>query len=159
MSSQARSPRKRSLPTAAALKRALHGIDLGRVVRRLSPGETALYAAVVDPQLARRVWLLQIPMLPGPYAGLTLWRLVVIERWLEPEHPSALLAHELVHVRQFHEQGIVRFTFDYNKAFAAGLVTQRSWSKAYRAIPAEVEARREATRWAMQRSEAPRSVV
>ena len=64
-----------------------------------------------------------------------------------PSPPSALLAHELVHVRQFHDKGLLRFTLDYNKSFVTGLVTERRWSKAYRAIPAEVEARSETTRW------------
>ena len=72
---------------------------------------------------------------------------MIVDRTLPPGTPSALLAHELVHVRQFHDKGLLRFTLDYNKSFVTGLVTERRWSKAYRPIPAEVEARSETTPW------------
>ena len=118
-----------------------------KVVRRITPAEAEVYRTVIAADLARKVWLVQLPAIPGPYSGLTIAKVVIIDRPLPPGTPSALLAHELVHVRQFHDQGILRFTLGYNKAFVAGLVTKRRWSKAYRAIPAEVEARSETTRW------------
>lgn len=118
-----------------------------RVVRRIAPDEAELYRTVVDADIAEKVWLVQLPTIPGPYSGLTIANVVIIDRKLPPGTPSALLAHELVHVRQFHDQGIVRFTLEYNKSFIIGQVTERRWSKAYRAIPAEVEARSETTRW------------
>lgn len=118
-----------------------------RIVRRISPDELELYRPVIAPDVARKVWLVQLPAIPGPYSGLTIANLVIVDRTLPPGTPSALLAHELVHVRQFHDKGVLRFTLDYNTSFVAGLVTERGWSKAYRAIPAEVEARSETTRW------------
>jgi hypothetical protein len=122
--------------------------SLAAIARRLTPDELALYASVIDPELSRRVTLVQLPVIPGPYSGLTVVRLVVVDRVVAPAEPSSLLAHELVHVRQFHQRGLLRFTWDYNRAFLTGLVRLRSWPEAYRAIPAEVEARREASRWA-----------
>lgn len=139
-----------SPPLLASLRRRVSRIRPGRVVRRLTPEEIRLYGPVLDAALARKVWLVQLPLLPGPYSGLTVARLVVVERTLPPGKPSALLAHELVHVRQFGEKGLVRFTVAYNRAFAVGLIRERNWSKAYRAIPAEVEARMETVRWAGQ---------
>lgn len=118
-----------------------------RIARKITHDEIDLYRTVIPAGLARKVWLVQLPTIPGPYSGLTIANLVIIDHHLPPGTPSALLAHELVHVRQFHDKGILRFTFDYNKAFAVGLVTERRWSRAYRAIPAEVEARSETTRW------------
>lgn len=127
------------------------------VVRKITPDEAEVYRTVIAADLARKVWLVQLPAIPGPYSGLTIAKVVIIDRQLPPGTPSALLAHELVHVRQFHDRGILRFTLEYNKSFVAGLLTKRRWSKAYRAIPAEVEARSETTRW-LRESERKKAV-
>lgn len=117
------------------------------LLRRLTPSEIETYD-VIPANLGRRVWLVRVPVLPGPYAAMTIGPVVMLARTVTSGQPSSLLAHELVHVRQFHELGLLRFTWRYNRAFVLGLFRLRSWNKAYRAIPAEQEARRLASDWA-----------
>jgi hypothetical protein len=83
---------------------------------------------------------------------MTLGRHVLLVRGHE-DRPT-LLAHELVHVRQYADQGHVRFLARYVRDWAMGLVRLRSHREAYLAIPAEVEARAEAKRWATAHPEA-----
>lgn len=97
--------------------------------------------------LARRVRVYEIPALPGSYVGITLGRHVFLATDVPDDGASLLLAHELVHVRQWHDQGVVGFGRRYLGAFARALTRTRSWNASYRAIPAEVEARVEADRW------------
>ncbi len=118
--------------------------------RRLSDVEIESYQHL-DPELARRVRVVKIPLLPGRYLGLTLGPLVLMQTCEPDDGSSALLAHELVHVRQWREQGTVRFASGYVRSFASGWWRCRRWNEAYRAIPAEVEARAEASRWHEQR--------
>ena len=44
-------------------------------------------------------------------------------------------------MRQFAERGYLRFSFDYLRHYAAGLLRHRRSRQAYLDIPAEVEAR------------------
>lgn len=118
-----------------------------RLIRKLTTDERAQYDHVPEQDL-RQTILVRIPPMIGPYRGLTIGRLVLLAEAVPANKPSALLAHELVHVRQFREQGLPRFTWRYNSAFVAGLVRLRSWNKAYLAIPAEVEARQLTGKWA-----------
>ena len=118
-----------------------------RVIGRpLNDQELRSYRHVPD-DVARRVRVVAIPALPGRYVGLTLGSIVFLAEEVSDDGDSTLLAHELVHVRQWHEQGRARFAVAYLRAFGAGLIRHRSWQEAYRAIPAEVEARQEAGRW------------
>lgn len=124
-------------------------------VRRLTAGEVEAYD-VLDASLARRVRVVDIPLIPGGFSGMTLGRWICLADQQPTNGESSLLAHELVHVRQWSEQGLVRFGFTYVRDFARGLVKQRNWHAAYRAIPAEVEARAEATDWVRRkRAERP----
>jgi hypothetical protein len=63
------------------------------------------------------------------------------------QHSEPLLAHELVHVRQWEEYGPVGFLRRYLGAYFSNLVRLRDHMAAYRAIPFEVEARAEAATW------------
>lgn len=119
-------------------------------IRRLTPAEVEAYDHI-SPAVAERVRIARIPALPGRYVGLTLGPLVLLQTEEPTDGTSALLAHELVHVRQWSEQGPVRFAAQYVRSFGAELVKHRKWNPAYRAIPAEVEAREVATRWAQRR--------
>ncbi|MEZ5375476.1 MAG: hypothetical protein R2733_03130 [Acidimicrobiales bacterium] len=119
-------------------------------LRRLSDTEIASYEHL-DPALARRVRVAKIPLLPGRYLGMTLGPLVLMQSCEPDDGTSALLAHELVHVRQWREQGTVGFAANYLRSFATGWWQCRRWHEAYRNIPAEVEARAEASKWAEQR--------
>lgn len=82
--------------------------------------------------------------LPTGVAGMTLGSLVLIRR----DHlgDERLLAHELVHVRQWRELGVVRFLWRYLSAYARGRFSGLSHQAAYLAIPLEVEARAETGR-------------
>ncbi len=115
--------------------------------RRLNNEELAAYGHIPR-ALAQRVRVIEIPALPGQYVGVTLGRHILLAEAVSDRGDSALLAHELVHVRQWKEQGPWRFAFAYSSSFVKALVRTRSWQQSYNQIPAEVEARQEATRWA-----------
>lgn len=119
--------------------------------RPLNEVELASYD-VLDPSLAARVIVHEIPALPGSYVGITLGRRVMLAIDVPDDGNSTLLAHELVHVRQWSERGAVRFIVDYVTAFLRSLPRTRSWNRSYRAIPAEAEARFEASEWAARRA-------
>ena len=106
---------------------------------------------VLPRALAERVVVHEVPALPGDYVGLTLGRRVFLAIDVPDDASSKLLAHELVHVRQWYEQGRRRFLVDYVSAFLRHLCSTRSWTEAYRSIPAEQEARSVATDWADRR--------
>ena len=59
---------------------------------------------------------------------------------------EGLLAHELVHVRQWRELGPPRFLWRYLSAYVKGRLGGMNHRDAYLAIPLEVEARAEAGR-------------
>jgi hypothetical protein len=118
--------------------------------RRLSEAEIASYDHL-DPRLARRVTVVRAPAIPGRYQGITLGTVVVLTTDEPADGTSALLAHELEHVGQWRRDGAVGFTRRYLEGFVRGLRTHRSWHTAYRSIPAEVDARAAASRWAERR--------
>lgn len=97
--------------------------------------------------LATRTRVYEIPALPGSYAGITLGRHVFLATDVADDGTSLLLAHELVHVRQWHEQGVIGFGRRYVGSFLRTIPRTKSWSGSYQGIPAEQEARAEAARW------------
>jgi hypothetical protein len=118
-------------------------------VRSLSDDEVAAYD-VLPPALARRARLVRVPALPGGYSGMTLGRWILLRAEAAPTGTSALVAHELVHVRQWHERGVPRFLARYLADFARGVARHRRWRAAYRDISLEVEARAEAQAWSVR---------
>ena len=117
---------------------------MGRRSRALNDDEVALYDHV-PPEDARRARLVTTPILSPGANGMTLGRWVLLRRGHEAVKP--LIAHELVHVRQWREQGRIRFLARYLAAYLGGLVRLRRHRRAYLAIPFEVEAREEADAW------------
>lgn len=115
-------------------------------MRRLEGPELARYA--LDPELAQRVRVVQVPFLAPGTSGMTLGRFVLLTSDLDRSGTRELLAHELVHVRQYAEAGVVRFLATYLRDYLRGLRRLRNHRRAYLAIPAEVEARAEARAWA-----------
>lgn len=97
--------------------------------------------------LAARVRVYEISALPGSYVGITLGRHVFLATDVADDGKSLLLAHELVHVRQWHEQGVIGFGRRYVGSFLWSIPQTRSWNASYRAIPAECEARSQADIW------------
>ena len=61
---------------------------------------------------------------------------------------SSLIAHELVHVRQFAERGRLWFGATYLFHYLRNLARTRNHHRAYRAIPHEIEAYDGAATWA-----------
>ena len=83
------------------------------------------------------------PVPPGA-AAITLGRLICMRR--RAAGSAHLLRHELVHVRQWRELGVPRFLRQYLGAYLRGRLAGWSHHEAYRRIPLEVEAEREARR-------------
>lgn len=121
------------------------------VGRRLNNIEVDAYD-VVGPDIARRVRVVKVPRIPGGYAGMTVGRTVLLAREVDSDGSSALMAHELVHARQWTEQGAPRFLSTYLTSFAKNLRQHRRWKVAYNNIDAELEAKRETTDWLRRRS-------
>jgi hypothetical protein len=87
-----------------------------------------------------------ISFVPPGFVGITIGNRIMLKKG--HEHKEQLLAHELVHVRQFDELGVVGFFSRYLSEYAKGIVKHGKLHEAYRGISLEVEARQEANRWA-----------
>ena len=106
--------------------------------RRLTAEERVSFVHVPALDRARARVVVVGWLAPGT-AGMTLGRWILLRRG--KEHDRGLLAHEMVHVRQWRERGVIRFlgayVGEYLRARSRGL---GHWD-AYRAICFEVEAR------------------
>ena len=109
-----------------------------RRVRALTPEEQALYPHV-PAEDRERARLVVVPALTPGIAGMTLGRWILLRRG--HEHDSGLVAHELVHVRQWRELGVARFLWRYLGAYFRGRLRGLRHADAYAAIPFEREAR------------------
>ncbi|HET9770631.1 MAG TPA: DUF4157 domain-containing protein [Acidimicrobiia bacterium] len=94
---------------------------------------------LVPPADVARARVVDVPWLTPGVADMTLGRLILLRR--DHRHDEVLLAHELVHVRQWRELGPVRFLWRYLGAYARGRAAGLGHHRAYLAIPLEVEAR------------------
>ena len=92
--------------------------------------------------------LIRTNLLPPAADGMTVGRFVLMRDDHIEHRGSSLLAHELVHVRQFAEMGMPRFLIEYFGSYAKNLVRTRDHRQAYLDIPLEIEARAEAGTWA-----------
>lgn len=119
-------------------------------MRRLEGPEIEAYD-LVDRALAERVRIQRVPVLPPGSSGMTIGRLILLRRDDDRSGTRELVAHELVHVRQYAEVGAIRFLATYLRDYGAGLVRLRRHRAAYLAIPAEREARAEAELWNRKR--------
>ena len=88
------------------------------------------------------MWLWAGGPVPPGSAAITLGRLVIMRR--SALHDERLMRHELVHVRQWRELGVVRFLVLYLGSYLRGRWHGHGHWEAYRMIPLEVEAEREA---------------
>jgi hypothetical protein len=119
-------------------------------VRRLEGPELVSYD-VLPRALAKKVRIIEVPILPNGADGMTVGNLVLLRDDRSTDGDRALLAHELVHVRQFAEQGALRFLGDYVRDYLAGRRRGLSHRKAYLAIDAEREAREVEDEWRRRR--------
>ncbi len=82
-------------------------------------------------------WLWVGGPVPRGSAGITLGRLVIMRRRAVSDR---LLRHELIHVRQFSENGAPRFLVTYVGHYLRWRARGYPHSGAYRRIPQEIEA-------------------
>jgi hypothetical protein len=108
------------------------------VARRLDPSESELFTHV-PARDRNRARLVVVPVLTPGIAGMTLGRWILIRRG--HEHDRDLIAHELVHVRQWRELGSVRFLVRYLGAYAQSRWHGLGHQASYEGIPLEAEAR------------------
>jgi hypothetical protein len=108
------------------------------VPRRLDADEREQFTHVPARDLDR-ARLVSVPVLTPGVAGMTLGRWILLRRGHDYDHD--LIAHELVHVRQWRELGVVRFLARYLGTYARGRCHGLGHKAAYEAIPLEVEAR------------------
>jgi hypothetical protein len=95
--------------------------------------------------LVERAKLRTFRLLPPQASAMTLGGTILIRPGHEDD--DELIAHELVHVRQWSELGRVGFLVRYLGAYIKNLLRLRKHMPAYRAIPLEIEARKEAAAW------------
>ncbi len=77
-------------------------------------------------------------------AAMTVRSTILIDRALlerPGERLATLIAHELIHVRQWQEKGVLLFLLTYIRQYLLARVRGASHDVAYRAIGMEVEAR------------------
>lgn len=115
-------------------------------MRRLEGPELDAYD-LIDRHLAERVRVIRVPFLAPGASGMTIGRFVFLRSDLDRSGERELLAHELVHVRQYAELGVVRFLFRYLRDYFRELRQVKKHRAAYLAIPTEVDARAEAATW------------
>jgi len=115
--------------------------------RRLTPEDLDRYGHVPR-SLLQQVTLRETTFLPRGADGVTIGKNVYVRPGFL-ERPT-LLAHELVHVRQYAEMGLVRFLATYVREYAQNLLRLRSHRSAYLAISLEKQARIETREWIHQ---------
>ncbi|OWY61801.1 hypothetical protein B7486_61850 [cyanobacterium TDX16] len=101
---------------------------------------------LVPKAVTTKAKVVPVSFVPPGFVGITVGNRIMLRKGHEQK--EQLIAHELVHVRQFQELGIPRFFARYLTEYAKGIVKLRKLHPAYRAISFEVEAREEASRWA-----------
>jgi hypothetical protein len=107
-------------------------------VARLTPAAQARFGHVGPTDLAR-ARVLVVPVLTPGVAAMTLGRFVFVRRGHERD--VGLVAHELVHVEQWRELGVVQFLRVYLRDYLRGRRAGMTHWAAYRAISLEADAR------------------
>lgn len=113
-------------------------------MRRLDEAEVARFDHVEE-RHARRARVVVAPFVAPGVDGVTFGRVVVLRRRSASSAP--LLAHELVHVRQWAELGTAGFLHRYLADYGRNLWLLRRHRAAYLAIPLEAEARAATEAW------------
>jgi hypothetical protein len=106
--------------------------------QRLSPEAVRAFTHV-PPADADRARVVVVPLLTPGVRAMTLGRWILVRAGNEAD--AGLLAHELVHVEQWREQGAVAFLAGYLSEYVRNrLRGMRHWP-AYEAISFEADAR------------------
>jgi hypothetical protein len=119
-------------------------------VRRLTPTELDAYD-VLPRALATRVRIQRVPFLAPGANGMTFGRFVLLRNDGLFDGSRKIIAHELVHVRQYYELGTLRFLAQYLRHYGRGLLRLKRHRAAYLAIPFEQRAYAEADEWVARR--------
>ncbi len=114
----------------------------------LTQRQIVTYAMLCPLEHLARVRVHQVRWLPNRAGAMTLRNHILFRE--TRDDPSHLMAHELVHVRQFAEQGTARFLFIYVADYLRGLVKHRNHHQAYLNIGFERSARAEVDQWAQR---------
>lgn len=120
--------------------------------RSLEKDEVDIFDHISN-QVLDRVRLIRTNLLPPAADGMTIGRFVFLRDDHIERTGSTLLAHELVHVRQFAEMGAIRFITTYLSSYFSNLKRTRNHRQAYLDIPLEQEARAVAAQWNAKRKE------
>lgn len=102
---------------------------------------------LVDVELAKKVRIFRTIYIPGGFHGICLVNWIFFTRDVADDGESTLLAHELIHVRQWQQRGVFGYLSWYLRSFGTCLRKQRRWMPAYHDIEAELEAKQEAREW------------
>jgi hypothetical protein len=94
---------------------------------------------LVPPADVARARIVDVPWLMPGVGAMTLGPVILLRR--DHAGDEGLLAHELVHVRQWRELGAGRFLWRYLGAYARNRIAGLGHQQSYEAIPLEVEAR------------------
>ena len=127
-------------------------------MRRLTPQEIVGYD-LVPADVTRRARVQRVPVLAPGTHGMTVGSLILLLRDDDRSGRRTLLAHELVHVEQYAQLGLVGFLRRYLREYFANLWRLRNHRRAYLAISFEAEARAAATRWAANQAQSSRDSV
>jgi hypothetical protein len=111
---------------------------------RLTPDDLDRYHHVPSSVL-EQVTLRESSFLPPGADGVTIGTTVYVRPGFLDQ--PTLLAHELVHVRQYTELGFIRFLATYIGEYVQNRVRLRSHRSAYLAISLEKQARIETREW------------
>jgi len=113
------------------------GIDSLRVRLLIHPVDPESVRVRSAPGVMRRLWGREI-------SAMTLGTTIFLDPAVltaAKRRPGLLLVHELVHVRQWGELGVIRFLWRYLSSYVGGRWKGLGHHAAYLAIPLEVEAR------------------
>jgi hypothetical protein len=119
-------------------------------MRRLTPAELDAYD-VLPRALATRVRIQRVPFLAPGSNGMTIGRIVFLRNDGLFDGSRKIIAHELVHVRQFYELGMFRFLARYLASYVRSLAKHHRHRAAYLAISFEEQAYAEADEWLARR--------
>jgi len=119
-------------------------------MRRLTPAELDAYD-VLPRALATRVRIQRVPFLAPGSNGMTIGRIVFLRNDGLLDGSRKIIAHELVHVRQYYELGMFRFLARYLASYLRALVKHHRHRAAYLAISFEEQAYAEADEWLARR--------
>lgn len=86
-------------------------------------------------------WWLRM-LLARDVIAITLGRRIYVRSVMDSAPFERLMRHELEHVRQVSEIGLMRFLWRYGVEFGANWLRLKSFAAAYASISYEIEARR-----------------